>query len=91
MSTPLGLPDNVRNLKPVEIVETVTVGDVINMLQEIREAQGRIEKDIAAVKAIGDLVIENVKPTLDALTNGPIGQILGIAPPPPPRVSRRNR
>lgn len=63
----------------------------MDILREIREAQVRIEKDIEAVKGIGDLVMDNVKPTLDMLTNGPIGQILGIAPPPSPRIGRRHR
>lgn len=89
MSNPLGLPDNVRALKPAN--QEVTVGDIVTMLTEIREAQARIEHDIAEVKGISNLVMENVKPTLDMLTNGPIGQILGIAPPPPPRIGRRHR
>jgi hypothetical protein len=52
-----------------------------------------IEVKIGATEKVVGMVYENVKPTLDMLTNGPIGQLLGIAPPPAPRerIGRRSR
>lgn len=87
------LPDNVRELKPAEVVPPPQ--DPMAMLQEILTRMDRMQEEITAIKAdIGAtkdaiaFITEQVKPTLDMLSNGPIGQLLGIAPPSPPRIRR---
>jgi hypothetical protein len=91
-----GIPENVLRLKPVEIVEfqptnaqiyerLIELQDQVTNLYKITlENQTNIE---TATKAIG-LITEQVTPTLEMLTKGPIGQLLGIAPPPEPRTRR---
>lgn len=92
------LPDHVRHLKPVEVIEPeptnaqlMTV--LIEIQTELASLSGRItamETDISTTKTAVCLVYEQVQPTLEMLTNGPIGQLLGIAPP-PERRPRRGR
>jgi hypothetical protein len=85
-----GLPDNVRNLKPAEVVELQpSNADIMRMLMEIREEIRANSADIAQTKDAISVVVEQVKPTLDMLSNGPIGQLLGIGPKPEPRSRRR--
>lgn len=91
------VPDNVVNLKPAEVT-TMDDPDPVELLTSVLETLEAIEKRLASMEAkiaatenVVGMVYENVKPTLDMLTNGPIGQLLGIAPPPAPRERRRLR
>jgi hypothetical protein len=91
------IPDNVRSLKPVEVVPDPvrllneillrldeTRGDILALKEEIKA----IKEDIGMTKDVITAVKDQVTPTLEMLQNGPIGQLLGIAPSPPPRRRR---
>jgi hypothetical protein len=89
------VPDNVVNLKPAEVVSPdpamAMMQSVLDKLESIETRIASMEEKIAGTEKVVGMVYENVKPTLDMLTNGPIGQLLGIAPPPAPRERRRLR
>jgi hypothetical protein len=89
------IPENVRHLKPVEVVEYQPSN--VEIMGKLIEIQAQVaamyaltvenRADIEASKTAMSFIVDQVKPTLDMLSNGPIGQLLGIAPPP----VRRNR
>lgn len=84
------LPENVRHLKPVPVVlDTPTNEDIMSMLIQLQNRISEIQQDIKDTKESVSRIVDEVKPTLEMLTHGPIGQILGIAPKPEPRNRRR--
>lgn len=90
------IPENVRFLQPAEIVESEpTNTDIMRKLVEIQKQLSELHTitmenraDIETTKNAISVVVEQVKPTLDMLSTGPIGQLLGIAPKPEPRQRR---
>jgi hypothetical protein len=95
------IPDNVRVLKPAEVVQPTLdpamklLNEVLRRLDETRADVLALKEEIAVIKAdIGmtkDVIVavkDQVTPTLEMLQNGPIGQLLGIAPPQIPRKRR---
>jgi hypothetical protein len=92
-----GLPDNVRNLKSAEVVEfQPSNAQIMTVLIELQAQIASLHSmitansaDIESTKQAINVVVEQVKPTLDMLSNGPIGQLLGIGPKPEPRSRRR--
>jgi hypothetical protein len=93
------LPENVRKLKPANVVVEFqpTNAQIMTMLIEMNARLTHMESlltenstDISTTKQAIVFITEQVEPTLKMLTEGPIGQILGIGPKPEPR-SRRHR
>jgi hypothetical protein len=90
------IPDNVRSLKPAEVVEfqpsnAQLMSALIELHQELasmRAELAEVRGDIGMTKDVIVAVKDQVTPTLEMLQNGPIGQLLGIAPSPPPRKRR---
>jgi flagellar biosynthesis/type III secretory pathway ATPase len=98
-SFPGELPENVRHLKPAEVVTfQPSNAQIMTLLIEIKASLDHVvamtlanTTDIEITKQAITRVVDEVTPTLDMLTKGPIGQLLGIGPAPEPRTGRRHR
>jgi hypothetical protein len=91
-----GIPENVRHLKPAEVLPfQPTNAQLMTVLIEIQATLANLQSmttenctDIETTKQAITFVVEQVKPTLDMLSTGPIGQLLGLGPKPEPRRRR---